>query len=59
MTSTRIAGGGLRYELLHEEGYVFVASPRLLREAPLRRPADAGGAQQCPPREDPDLDART
>lgn len=41
VTSARLILPGLRYEVLHEEGYVFVASPRLLRRRPLRGPEDS------------------
>lgn len=43
VTSYRLATARFAYALLHEEEYVFVASPELLARRPLRRTADAGG----------------
>ncbi|WP_373047926.1 LysR family transcriptional regulator [Vulgatibacter sp.] len=40
VTSSRLAGRALRYEVLHPEGYVFVGAKRLLRSEPLAAPAD-------------------
>jgi DNA-binding transcriptional LysR family regulator len=42
VSSVRLAHPGLRYELLHQESYAMVASPRLLATTPLRSAADAG-----------------
>lgn len=42
ITSARLSLADIRYAVLHEERYVFVASRALLEEAPLRRAADAG-----------------
>lgn len=41
VTSVRLASGGFRYALLHEERYAFVASPSLLKRQPVRGRADA------------------
>lgn len=41
VVSTRIADSQLDFERLHEEQYVFVAAPALLRSNPLRRAHDA------------------
>lgn len=41
ITSARLAGGGLEFAPLHEEHYCLVASPALLRKAPLSTPEDA------------------
>jgi DNA-binding transcriptional LysR family regulator len=41
VTSARIASSGLSYARLHEEGYVLVATPQLLKEHPLQRLAHA------------------
>lgn len=37
VTSARLASHGLEYARLHEEGYVFVGSPKLLKDCPLAR----------------------
>lgn len=41
ITSARLAGGGFEFVPLHDEHYVFVASPRLLAKKPLGGPDDA------------------
>ena len=41
VTSSRLDDPGLVGLPLHREDYVFVGAPALLRETPLRRPADA------------------
>lgn len=41
VTSSRLADPSLEALPLHEEHYVFVASPKLLRQKPLRRAEDA------------------
>lgn len=41
VSSYRLSGAALDYALLHEERYVFVAHPGLLKDTPLRRAADA------------------
>jgi DNA-binding transcriptional LysR family regulator len=41
VTSARLSGTNVRYELLHREDYAFVAKPGLLGRTPLRRPDDA------------------
>jgi DNA-binding transcriptional LysR family regulator len=41
VSSIRLGTPGLRYELLHQEEYVMVASPGLLARKPLRNAADA------------------
>lgn len=43
ITSTRLATGGLSYETLHDEDYVFVASAALLARRPLRVAEHAAG----------------
>lgn len=40
VTSARIHDAGLQYARLHEEHYVFVGHPRVLRDGPVRGPAD-------------------
>lgn len=40
VSSTRLVGAGLRYELLHREDYTLVGKPALVQSHPLRRPAD-------------------
>lgn len=42
VSSVRLVEANLRYVLLHEESYVFVAAPTLLRGSPLKTPDDAG-----------------
>ncbi len=41
VSSARLVEANLKYTVLHEESYVFVAAPSLLRTARLRRPEDA------------------
>lgn len=41
ITSTRFADPRLEALVLHEERYVFVGAPRLLKQHPLRRPEEA------------------
>ncbi|MFO0728167.1 MAG: LysR family transcriptional regulator [Myxococcota bacterium] len=41
LTSVRLTLSGLEYAPLHEERYVFVAAPALVKAHPLRRPEDA------------------
>ena len=41
ITSARLAGPRLAFAPLHEEHYVFVASPRLLEQRPCKRPEHA------------------
>ncbi len=41
VTSARLTGGNLAYELLHAEDYVFVGGSALLRRQPLARTLDA------------------
>lgn len=41
ITSARLTSSWIRYALLHEERYAFVAAPRLTRHTPLRGPKDA------------------
>lgn len=41
VTSTRLTAGGLVYELLHDEDYVFVGSAKLMVKHPLARPSQA------------------
>lgn len=41
VSSVRLVEANLKYTLLHEESYVFVAAPRLLRASALRQPDDA------------------
>ncbi len=43
VTSARFTSRALRFRVLHEEGYVFVASRSLLRRKPLRNAEDATG----------------
>lgn len=43
VTSVRLTVGGLSYESLHDEDYVFVGSSTLLRRKPLKHAADAAG----------------
>jgi DNA-binding transcriptional LysR family regulator len=43
ITSVRLVEANLRYALLHEEAYVFVAAPKLLKALPLKRPEEAVG----------------
>lgn len=42
VSSVRLVEANLRYTLLHEESYVFVAAPRLVKQRPLKAPDDAG-----------------
>ena len=42
VTSARLAAGGLSYEPIHEEDYVFVGSAALLARCPLTTAEDAG-----------------
>ena len=42
VSSVRLVEANVKYALLHEESYVFVAAPKLLRTAALRQPDDAG-----------------
>ena len=41
VSSVRLVEANLKYTLLHEESYVFVAAPRLLRASGLKQPEDA------------------
>jgi LysR family glycine cleavage system transcriptional activator len=41
VSSVRLAGGNVRYELLYSEAYVLVGEPRLIAENSLRRSEDA------------------
>lgn len=41
VSSIRLTGRGLSYAVLHEEAYVFVATPRLLKAAPITCGPDA------------------
>src|SRR5690606_12726207 len=41
VASLRLSRADLAYSLLHEERYVLVGAPELLRRTPLRRPRDA------------------
>ena len=43
VSSVRLVEANLKYALLHEESYVFVGAPKLLKGAPLKSPEDAGG----------------
>lgn len=43
VSSVRLVEANLKYTLLHEESYVFVAAPRLVKAAKLRTPDDASG----------------
>jgi LysR family transcriptional regulator, glycine cleavage system transcriptional activator len=40
VSSSRLVGAGLRYELLHRESYALVARPALLERQPVRRATD-------------------
>lgn len=42
VSSVRLVEANLRYTLLHEESYVFVGAPKLVKQRPLKAPEDAG-----------------
>jgi DNA-binding transcriptional LysR family regulator len=52
VTSERLTDGAFSYALLHEEEYVFVAAPHLLRERPIRHAADVGAHRLIDAHED-------
>jgi LysR family transcriptional regulator, glycine cleavage system transcriptional activator len=43
VSSFRLTSSGLSYAPLHEERYVFVASPKRIKKKPLRKPEEAKG----------------